>query len=242
MSLREFRGFRARPPGGWGREFGAVPIYAVNAARLPAPFALQRLILESGPTEGGAHTREGSGVSKILVLRIGRKGFPGRGERNISRCFNCSLELRNLPIPLSSVKGTPDPESLRVAPESQRREMRLSTDSLRPRSCFTYRVSTLHPFSSCLPSRAPPHRPPPSASPKWGGGRGGAGGNSRLLAVERGSTLSGWGPSSLGPRSARRCLLSPQPRLWSKRPGTLPKSPRGLGSLRPPPPVWNRKP
>lgn len=58
-------------------------------------------------------------------------------------------------------RGVPGPEIISVVLDTPWREMMLSTAGPTPRSCFTNRDSTLHPFASCLP---PP--PTPSASPK----------------------------------------------------------------------------
>lgn len=235
MSLREFRELRARPPGGWGREFGAVPIYAVNPARPPPPRPSSTAMLNSGvwPPPGWCACLEGSSVfQKDLALRTEGQGFPGGvGERNISHCLHCCLGPRNLPSPPVFCQGDPGPEILPAAPQSRRGERKPSAEGLRPRSRFTYCVPTLHPFSFLPPFPRPPCQPPQRGKKKK---KKKARGNSRLLVAERGSAPSGSGPSSQGPRRSRprRCLLlSPQPRLCSKRPGTLPKSPRGLRAL-----------
>lgn len=164
MSLREFRELRARPPGGWGREFGAIPIYAVNPARPPPPRPSSTAVLNSGvwPPPGWCACLEGSSVfQKDLALRTERQGFPGGvGERNISHCFHCCLGPRNLSSPPVFCQGDPGPEILPAAPQSRRGDRKPSAEGLRPRSRFTYCVPTLHPFSFLPPFPRPPCQPP----------------------------------------------------------------------------------
>lgn len=98
-------------------------------------------------------------------------------------------------------REVPGPEIISVVLDTPWREMMLSTAGPTPRSCFTNRDSTLHPFASFLP---PP--PTPSASPKE---KKKARGDSCLLVVEQGSTLSGSGLASQGPHSMPRVSSHP---------------------------------
>lgn len=133
----------------------------------PAQFLCKTIILESGPTGEVRIPGKAAVFLKTLSSKLGGLGSLGGERRNVSRCFNRCLGPCNLP---SSRSRNPPGCT------------RLPAQVPRPRSCFTYRDPTFYPFSSCLSS--PTH---PASIPKGKKARG----NSRLLVVERGSTLSG---------------------------------------------------
>ncbi|XP_022278788.2 phosphoethanolamine/phosphocholine phosphatase isoform X1 [Canis lupus baileyi] len=96
----------------------------------------------------------------------------------------------------------------------------------------------LHPFSSSLPSRAPPPPLPPPAFPKGKKARG----YSRLLVVERGSTVR---LGSVQPGTSQRATVAPLTPASSMQQETrdfTKVAPRAGPPAPPPPPVWNRKP
>ena len=139
--------------GGWRREFGAVPIYAVNPVWLSPPVPLQA---NSGVWPHQGQTQAGSSVfQKPCPFPTGGKGLPGRVEMEHLPlcCINCCLGPHDV-LPLDFCQGDPGPEIPPPPPLQPRTpggEMVLSTDaSLRPRSCFTFCDPTLH---SCLPRR-----------------------------------------------------------------------------------------
>lgn len=93
-------------------------------------------------------------VAKTLPSKLRGRGSLAGERRNISRCINRCLGSHDLPPPLSRGprSGTPSlspatPRTLAATPDSQRREMVLSDDGPRPRSCLTRRDPTLHPFA-----------------------------------------------------------------------------------------------
>lgn len=81
MSLQEFLEFQARPFGGWG---GSSDLsLAMQLTQLRCLSQIQGKQLNSGvwPNLGGVYTWEGSSVSKHFVFRLGRRGFPGKAEK-----------------------------------------------------------------------------------------------------------------------------------------------------------------
>ena len=116
-SSRNFRNPELVHLGGWRREFGAVPIYAVNPAWLSPPVPLQA---NSGVWPHQGQTQAGSSVfQKPCPFPTGGKGLPGRVEKEHLPlcCINCCLGLHDF-LPLDFCQGDPGPEIPPAAPSA----------------------------------------------------------------------------------------------------------------------------
>lgn len=186
---------------------------------------------EGGSAEPPQLSLRPAANSSVLAGRPspGDGEFPGRWQRFLKappltweKEVPLQARARYTAAP-SPILRSRNPPALDSALDSPRKKGKLSTRSPRPRSRFSYRDPTLHPFS-CFPS--PPIRPVTPKEEKPDG------------------TVASWWWNEVAHCPAAwvpRCLRIPQPRLcnntWDNQ-----SHPHGLGPLRPPPLLWNRKP